>query len=74
MVNHFNYTYASRAGRMTRGAPLCCSKCNQEVEPGVAVVSIGSARRHRKIYHHACYESLYIETKADKKRSSKKIS
>ncbi|MCL2359700.1 hypothetical protein [Candidatus Bathycorpusculum sp.] len=69
MANHFNYTYTSRAGRITRGASLCCSKCNQEIEPGVPVVSIGSARRHRKIYHQACYESLYIETKDDTKET-----
>lgn len=67
MANHFNYTYTSRAGRMTRGASLCCSKCGQEIEPNTAVVSINSPM-HRRIYHHACYESLYIETKDEKKK------
>jgi hypothetical protein len=69
MADYFTYTYSSRMGRIVRGAPLCCSRCNREIEPGVAVVSI-SAARHRKIYHQACYESLYIETD-DKKRSKK---
>ncbi|MDR0493442.1 MAG: hypothetical protein LBH74_07390 [Nitrososphaerota archaeon] len=69
MANHFNYTYTSRADRMTRGASLCCSKCNKEIEQGTPVVSINS-HRHRRLYHQACYESLYIETKDDKKETN----